>query len=824
MALKPRQKRKIFISTLCAIAAVALIVIVVPPMITLNSLRPAIEKSISEQTLIPIKLNGDIHFSLIGGATVVAHDVEIPNARIGSVMFSVPFHSIYNIENAKLNGPVTIYDADITVDKLSPAMFNHNIEIHNSIINFMGRKFKIIRADFTDGKFTGIIRSPNHKYDVEFIGDTFTIKNKNNNLDLTGKIYSDGSVYGNLGLETTNINEWFGFDKPEIKQPIRVTTNFYWDGNQGYEFKNIETDKFSGNITTSANGEKTIQLVSDNATFDFSFLTAPTKLLYKTKFNLDFYGNLTFGKYRFNHLMVDAIGTDKELKINTIIADDIKISGGTITANGAQDIKITMPLDNKNATCVFSGTPEKWSCTSFEYGDYSGTISVNGDTFDIYAKSNQPIPSDKKILDLLHKIGTKGVLNFAFSNLGGTYTITKNKIVPFYTYATDKNLKWLKIDTPLLPDFMMTSAGNFVYSDGTKIFIPYDKQWQLSIYDNYFTLSGVSLKSLIPNTDLRFLNDTKYEISGNWRDTKISNLKINIFGQDFTGSASGNNLTLHTNRLELNKFINDSFFNKFSEMEFLYNSPILTLFDLPLNISLSADTLVFDNNEYKQLTYSLKRNSQTFSITDTSRGNILATIKKDKTNYEIYSQLNKFLINGWLLSANMPLNIRDTMLTGEINLNTNGKIAHDIYYNMYGTLDITFNGGYLQGLSFDEFYSSAENITNLNAEYALARALGGGETRIKKMRIIGDYNQGDFITTQPIELSMRHTNAIGGLAIQNGQMTAEFDLTLRGTAPSPVTIELGILPDNSRSYSLSEIMQNLDTGFMRAFVKTHNKF
>ena len=75
-----------------------------------------------------------------------------------------------------------------------------------------------------------------------------------------------------------------------------------------------------------------------------------------------------------------------------------------------------------------------------------------------------------------------------------------------------------------------------------------------------------------------------------------------------------------------------------------------------------------------------------------------------------------------------------------------------------------------------------------------------------------------------MELSMRHTNAVGGLAITNGKMTAEFDLTLRGTAPTPVTIELGIMPDGARNYSLSEIMQNMDPGFMRAFVKTHDKF
>ena len=117
-----------------------------------------------------------------------------------------------------------------------------------------------------------------------------------------------------------------------------------------------------------------------------------------------------------------------------------------------------------------------------------------------------------------------------------------------------------------------------------------------------------------------------------------------------------------------------------------------------------------------------------------------------------------------------------------------------------------------------------ENIKISNAEYALANALSVGETKLKTMRLVGTYDNGNFITTQPIELSMRHTNAIGGLAITNGQMTAEFDLTLRGTAPTPVTINLGILPNNGRQYSLSEIMREFDPEFMRVFTKTHDKF
>jgi hypothetical protein len=824
MALKPRHKRRIFWSIITTIAAVLLASILIPPFITLNSFKPSIEQSIQAQTNIPLKLNGDIHFSLVGGTTIVAHDVQIPNTHIGSILFSIPFRSFFNLKNAKLNAPVIIYDADITVDKLAPANFNHDIEIYNSNITFQGGKFHIIRASFKNNQFHGVIRSKEHKYDVDFIGNTFYIKNKNNNLNLTGQFYSDNSIRGNLEIETKNINEWLGFKEPKINRTVKLSTNFAWDGYDKYELTNISADGFHGNITVSPNGEKTIQLVSNDANLDLSFLAKPTSLLQKTKINLDLYGSITFMNYKFQHLKVDAVATTDKVQITNIIADNIVISGGEITKHGAKNILITMPVHNTNLMCMFSGTPESWNCSKFSYSDYEGSISVSKDKFDITINSEKPMPTNKEFMDMIYKFGQHGIVNFKFSNIGGKYIINKNDIKPIYNFANSKTLNWLNIKIPFLPKFMTEAVGNFTWENNTLNFVPNNKQWQLSTYDNYFYITGKSFKSWLPNIDLRFLNDGEYIISGFYDNDKISNLNITLLGQKFSGSLSSNNITLLTETLSIDSFLNKRFLKNFEEQEFLTNTPLFTLFEIPYNISLSANKIIYNNSEYKNFIYSLKQNSQTLSITDMSRGNILATIDKDKTNYEIFAQLNQFVINGKLLSDNMPLNIRDTMITGEFNLTTHGKIAHDIYYNMYGDIDVSFNDGYLIGMSFDSFYASAESINTQNAEYALAKALTSGETQIKKMRIIGKYDEGDFITTKPIELSMRHTNAIGGLAITNGKMTAEFDLTLRGTAPTPVTIELGIMPDGSRKYSLSEIMKNLDTGFMRAFVKTHKKF
>ena len=133
---------------------------------------------------------------------------------------------------------------------------------------------------------------------------------------------------------------------------------------------------------------------------------------------------------------------------------------------------------------------------------------------------------------------------------------------------------------------------------------------------------------------------------------------------------------------------------------------------------------------------------------------MLTTINKNKNKYDIQIQLNKFMWDSALLKTNMPLNISDTSITAEIKLKTFGKTANDTINNIYGTFDMSFTGGYLHGLGITEFYSSAQSINILNAEYALSKALEKGITPIKKMYIVGEYNNGNTNTTSPFTLLM----------------------------------------------------------------------
>ena len=172
----------------------------------------------------------------------------------------------------------------------------------------------------------------------------------------------------------------------------------------------------------------------------------------------------------------------------------------------------------------------------------------------------------------------------------------------------------------------------------------------------------------------------------------------------------------------------------------------------------------------------------------------------------------------------MPLNVGESYITGDIAMKTNGMIAHDLEYNLNGTMDLTFERGYVFGLGLDDFFASANKITILNAEYALADALTDGQTRLKSLHIIGKYDRGNFETTEPFALSVPHADATGTLQIFDGKMSAQLYLVLRGTAPEPAPIDLTIAPNGERTYPLSEIMQNFDPAYMREFVKTHDRF
>jgi len=825
MRFKPRHKRRIMWSVISVIGAIFFAIIIVPPMIHINSLKTKIENIIFKETGIPAQIHGNINFSLLGKTTIVAHDIALPNGVVSSCEFSVPLRSIFDMKNADISTNMIISGADLLIEKIVPFDMNTNIVLRNSNIKFLNKNYHIVWADLSKEKSHINMRTDQHSYKITTVGNKFEVKNKNNELSISGTLAQDGSANAHMDITAQNINQWFEFEKPKINGRFPITSDVKWNGKYGFEFSDISANGVNGSIILQDDGYKIIKLKSNKMNYDLSFILEDSYLLKNVSLDLDFYGNIKFANEQFKHLYVNAVGTQNEIQIKEIVADDLKIKNGTINKDGAHNLYVSLPRNGVKTTCTFSGTPNDWSCSEFSYNnEIFGNLSVNRNEFFADIKSNKTVADINTIIKSSKQFGNVGTIKFDFPDMAGVIKITKRNTSVEYNFAKNKTLTWAKTDLPFLPEFMLKETGDFVWDNGTMLFVPKSKTWNLSTNKDYFYISGINFKQWFPNIDLKPVNDLPYIISGNYKNNTISNLTIEIANHKFIGSASGNSITLKTNLLNADSFLSQKYIDNIEQNSFFYPAPITIPFDINTNIALSANSLIYRGQKYNNFVYSLHPDIQTFSITDSDRGNILATMTRNHTNYDINIQLNKFVWDEKLLPQNMPLNISNSSITAEIKLKTSGKIARDVYDNLHGTFDASFNGGTLYGLGFEEFYASAPKINLLNAEYALARALSGGTTPLKQMRIIGTYNMGDIKTTRPLVLSLRHIDAVGDFKIQDSKMVTSLKLILRGTSPNPSPIELSVYDDGYRDYYLYEIMNNFDADYMRNFVQSHEKF
>lgn len=825
MTSKQKHANKILIFLLGFIAVLILAVITIPTKITLNSLKPKIEEAILSQTGIDAKIHGNVNFSLMGQAAIVAHNISVPNGVISSIEFGIPLLDMFDIKNANISGDIRVNGASLYIEKIVPFKINNKIIVENSSVKFLNKEYQIVHADMSKDKTEAFVRTDQHKYEIKTNGNKFHIKNKNNDLNLTGELFNDGTARGHIDIIAQNINRWFEFETPRITGQFPIQADISWNGGYGIKFDNLSANGVTGSIEFQDDGYKIIKLKSDDANFDMSFFVDTPEILKTALLDLDFHGDMKFLNQRFNNLKIMTHGSDNEIKIDTIIADNVKITGGTVDKDGAHDVFIAGPLSGLHTTCLFNGTPTDWYCKEYSHGNnITSVFSVKDDVINADVYSTAIYADMKPFVVTIRKLASSGEVRFYYPDMVGTLHLGKDSYTVDYTRLDNRSLNQAKVSLKFLPDFMKDEPGDFVRVSGVMIFTPKSKQWQLSKSTDFFILRGENFKRLTQKADLQAFNDLPYVLSGIYKNGNISDFTVEIAGHKFVGNLNGKSIKANTDILNADAFANKEFINKFEDLSFFTKHPILLPFDVNLNVALSADKLIYGGTEYKNFVYSLHNNTQTVSISDSNRGNLLASIIKDNIKYAINIQLNKFLFDKKLLPESMPLNISNTAITGEIKLNTYGKIAHDIISNLNGTFDASFDGGKLYGLGISEFYASAPTLNTLNAENALFKALTAGVTPIKKMHIIGTYDNGDIKTIEPLSLSMPHADATGIFEIKNKEMTTQLKLVLRGTSPDPQVIDLKIFPNDSRDFSLSEIMIHFDAGYMREFIKNHNQF
>lgn len=840
--MKARHRRTLFLSILSVFLTLFLALIIIPPMLNLKHLRPNFEQAIKSQTGIDAKINGKINISLLKSAHIVAHNINIPNGNIDSVVFTIPIIKIFDINSAKFSGRIYVDGANIEIQELTKEKIDSTIEISNSNISFMGRSFNIINGTIKDGNINAWIREKQHKYLLETNGNKFLITNKNEGLKINGVLTSNGGATADLSIDTNDINAWFDFFEPAINKHVSMNTKVDWNGKSGFNFSDISgtigNDKFNGNIILPGDGSiDKITFSSDDINFDLSFLLSKQSLLKNTRLELDLRGKLKFADTYYSYVKLIASGTDDNINIENLEFKNDKISGninGNILATGAQNLNLRFTKDDMNVYCLFSGTPEKWRCDEYEYKDKNisanGTIVSDNGSYKITLSSKNPMPDNFDFASALAFMGTNGTIIFKFSNAGGEIKIDNKQQDIKYSFIKDKSLNWLnKTNFDFLPESMKSETGFMKWSNDAFSFMPDGQKWNLRIEKDKFILSGRNEIELIhsfnPDVDMPFINNFPYEISGKYSEPFIKDLEIRIAGHVFNGVYDGENITLKTDTLNLDLLANKQYFDNYDEMQFLSGAPVLAPFKIKgLGISLTASDIIWRGETYDNFIYSLRDGSQDFSITDDARGSMLVSLKTMGNEFGVLVKLNRFAFIGSFLDTKSPINISDSVVTGGAELITNGKIAYDFWHNMKGKIELSFDGGILDGIGTDYFYAHASDITSTNVEDAIANAISGGKTKVKTLRIIGEYEKGKFQTTKKLSLMAKHTEMTGNLQLENGKISAQLEILLRGASVQPKPIFLKILPTGERKYSLTEVMQTIDTAYMSEFVRTHHQF
>ena len=508
-----------------------------------------------------------------------------------------------------------------------------------------------------------------------------------------------------------------------------------------------------------------------------------------------------------------------------------KLAGRSV---GDMDVTLTNHKRRQTARCALSGSVYNWRCDRFQFvsDEFSarGNISVTPEKFRLTFNSENLEPELSSLAWLEDRAGgRRGDIEFKISSMEGRASIRPgNRRIEYV--QTNTRLSSLPVNVPM-PVAMLNVRGNIaaLISDDKVSFSFTAPEWSLSVDDtDRFVLNHNDARTLVglitPARNLPFVKpNLPIVVTGNYRRNIISSIGIDFEGMKIAGELLNGALTLRTDTLNFDAFLDKDWFDNFEDNQYLFNDPTLVPFNFGRNISVIAKNVILNGARYNDFIYSVAGDSQRMSVSDSREGSLLVSITKSGMNYRYLIQLRRFFIPGKLMSAASAINIEGATVTAEAALETFGLTAYDIRQNMNGIVDASIDGGMIHGLGTDEFYDNAARVGRQDAEDAVRRALSGGVTRIRELEITGEYTGGDFRTTRPFMLTARHVDMTGNFWIRNNQLSARANIFLRGTSPVPRPVRLDINGGN-KSFSMSEIMRGIDLEYLREFIRTHNRF
>ncbi len=845
--MKNWHKRVLFWSTVTAVSLAGIATVFVPPLINFDFLKPRLETAILNNAGLHATIGGNVRLSLLGNPKVIANQVAISeyNGVVDSAVFRIPWKEVFAPQT--FGTTIELVNADLELSDLSTPAFSNRLIFNNSSVLFMGKKYSDINGVLQNGTFVGTVRTDDHKYSIGAVGGNFRITNPEIKLEMIGQLFSDSDentgANGTLSIETDKINQWFGFTVPKFTDVVSANMKFKWFGDD-LEFYDIigETgaSKFRGEIQIGKT-HNSVKMSADNLDFDLSFILGNSEFLRNADIDLNLNGNLKFGDHIFSTVEFVGMKSNSEFEIKHLRAVNSKesyVASGVINESGAKGLKLEITKSSGNLTCDFYGTTEVWRCAKFDIKtkNYSatGSVSVNPKSYEMTIESDN-LPFDTLLTELKKYFGPRnGIITFKLKGASGQTEVKSNNVRTLTLKADFVSLESLDLSDILpLPEIMLKDDGKVYVSieNGKLKSLDFEApDWSFAMSGESFVLEHSDIKRFLgavaPEIDLFFMqSNLPIVISGEYKKPYIRKLEIEFGTNVLHGYAESGKFNLKSNQLNIDELIDENFKSSDESAAFLHSEPLLAPLAIKNStISLSTKKIVIGGGNYKNFVFALRPNSEQFSITDDALGNMLVSIDKNKNDYQMMIQANKFFVPGKLLDQSSPLNISDTVITAQANLSTFGQTSHDIRYNLSGDVDMTLDGGTLIGLGIDNFYKGALDITRTNAKDAIQNMFNGGTTEIKSMHIVGKYNSGILTTSRLFTLGAKHANISGNLQINNGKIAAIMNILLRGTSAEPKTLQLGIGFNGERNYSIDDAIIAIDPDYTVAFINSHDKF
>jgi hypothetical protein len=840
----------------------ALALAIVPPFLDLDYLKPKIKAAVLDRTGMHIEISGSVRLSMLGRATITARGISVAEngGFIKAASFTIPYRYLLDIENAPVAKVISIDGASVEIQKLVAPKTNSIIFIRNSEIRFGNTKLSDINGRFKDDGFIGNIRMGARKYSITMENQRFIISNPGEKMEIIGQLATNGSgnliAAGEMKLQSRDLNSLFGFKYPGLNNMVSMRSDFEWSENV-FNLSNMTgaygASEFSGAISTKDGTVTKVTLVANN--IEGEDLSADEFLNFASKTEMDaalgFVSPIKLSlrggfNPEFMSVMIKSTAANNAIEIEQLLlaGPDAGISArGRISGKTKElDIKYYQSAPEISAHCKYLQTDSgDWSCREFSIAENGGTISGNFAVSGNKASGSvKTTASDlSSIAGLVDKFATDKTTNIKFEsqNAAGTVTLYRKGIqeIDYLQKNASIDSAIFKCDgLPKLPNSITSARGEqlAVKKDASICNMNfYGKNMYLTWESNgSFELSHDDMRGLIksfyPDIKTDFLRpENKITIMGNITGRNISNLKILTGGQAFKGGMSSGSINLETDYLDLDNFTNHLYTKGYDSFQYTLPEPLSVPMQIKdLSFALSAKKIIFGGESFDNFFYSLDQGKQKMSISDTGKGGMILSMDRSGTKYRLLLQLDKFVIKGLVFPKGSNLNISDTVITAQAELLTFGLTAHDFWHNMSGPVDIIANGGVLHEFGTDNFYDSVGKITKINSEYMISNALDFGETRIKSLRLAGEYKGGEFKTTRPLTLSVRHADITGSASYTNGKLAADLEIMMRGISPAPQSIYMRILKSGTREYSLSQITLALDPDYLREFVRTHREF